>query len=803
MFLKPNKTKESEILDCISIFSFENNVIINEDGSIAVGYEIDLFEEESISKEDFYQLIQTFTSAVNKLPPNTVVQKLDIYFEDRFQINVDPNAAFIHRKTLEQHNNATVLKHKSYLFISFYNKEYTAIDTFLARGKHYLKQINNGSQDKINLVEALCSAFIDSMPIGLTLKRLNNTQNNILVNQYLSLCFNKEIASPQKTYANNSSCLSVGDNLLNIVSMSSQSDNPNYFNKNQLGANGVTSSFIWPLTHFSKFPHIVCQNIRIIDHEQYMKKKYRALEISKAFKLNRRNAVLAEEADKEFIDLESDIISQDEQLIMFNLFVILWDSSKKLLHERINQTLSGFNKLSLTAKVETVSTCNLFLGNIPGCAGQLYKGCPMTASTALSYFNWNTPRKGDTQGELILCDRHGNPLYYNPFKYSLDNQHAFVFGPSGSGKSFFNGKLIKDRYLAGHTVIVIDSGGTYRHLFKILDGKYIEYQPDNPLKLNPFLIKKDENNKYKTDLNKISFLIQFIGKIWKGDLNKNPLTEVEEALLSKFLVSYYSELEAQNIPSLISFCNWLKRQDQNLNQTIFNTEEFFLIIEPFTNGIYKEHFNSEIIEYLEDSKLICFELESVKNNPKLYPLVVQVLFDFVLQIVSNQPDAKKFIDIEEGWTMLNDSSQSYIESFFRKGRKTNTSIRIITQSIEEIKESAIVGAMKNNASTFILLYNDKESVRKEIGDFLGMREFDMEKYESMRRKDGIDSYREVFIKEMNNSFVWQLKPSLTEYAILTSRPDERNRIDKLIKEKGDIELAIMSWVDEYKKLHIC
>ena len=38
--------------------------------------------------------------------------------------------------------------------------------------------------------------------------------------------------------------------------------------------------------------------------------------------------------------------------------------------------------------------------------------------------------------------------------------HVFVFGPSGSGKSFFNGKMIKDRYYAAHTMVVIDSGGT-------------------------------------------------------------------------------------------------------------------------------------------------------------------------------------------------------------------------------------------------------------------------------------------------------------------------------------------------------
>jgi type IV secretory pathway VirB4 component len=172
-----------------------------------------------------------------------------------------------------------------------------------------------------------------------------------------------------------------------------------------------------------------------------------------------------------------------------------------------------------------------------------------------------------------------------------------------------------------------------------------------------------------------------------------------------------------------------------------------------------------------------------------------VLFDYVLQLVATHPEEKKFIDIEEGWTMLDDSSQDYIEAFFRKGRKTNTSIRIITQNIDEIKDSAIAGAMKNNASTFILLYNDKESVREDIAAFLGMNEFDQEKYASLMRKDSYkNGFREIFIKEMDKSAVWRIETSLFEHAVLTSRPDERNAMSKLIQETGDIELAACRWV---------
>ena len=123
-------------------------------------------------------------------------------------------------------------------------------------------------------------------------------------------------------------------------------------------------------------------------------------------------------------------------------------------------------------------------------------------------------------------------------------------------------------------------------------------------------------------------------------------------------------------------------------------------------------------------------------------------------------------------------------------------MRIITQDVEEIKASRLAGAMKNNASTCILLYNEKESARKELGKFLGLSDLDMEKYGSLQRKEGQDAYREVLIKEMDSSAVWRVETPPYEHALLTSQPDERDRITALIQAKGDAVRGINAWVKE-------
>ena len=51
-------------------------------------------------------------------------------------------------------------------------------------------------------------------------------------------------------------------------------------------------------------------------------------------------------------------------------------------------------------------------------------------------------------------------------------------------------------------------------------------------------------------------------------------------------------------------------------------------------------------------------------------------------------------------------------------------------------------------------------------------------------------------KEMDSSGVWRVETSPYEHALLTSKPDERDRITQLIAEKGDTLRGIEAWVKE-------
>ncbi len=766
--------KSAELCERLPIHAFEDDWIVLEDGSVALGYTVHTFEDEALAATDYEAFTKLLAHTLKPFAVGTLLQKIDVYYAD-----------------------GAVLRHRTWLYLIVGHGTVTEPQhTFYARGKALIETPFDHLSERIETLQQQARELEAALSAHWHLQRHTKEQNLQALYAYLNLSFAQPPTGFEHTLHHTPQGLQLGHHHVQVVSMLSQAEEPHYFSHNQLGHNhGVTSPFLWPLTHYLPFPHLTVQVIRLLDTEAHMARWSEELAWSEGATTTERAQRQAGATRDEVAAFDEALRTREEHLVEMALLLILYHAEAKTLGERVEQTKTAIKRLGMQPLVETYDAANLFVAALPAAAGQCYRGLVMPLETALAQLNTITPRKGAQEG-ILLADRHGTPLYYDPFNAALDNQNAFVFGPSGSGKSFFNGKMIKERYEAGHLVLVIDSGGTYRRLFEVLGGRYIEYSATCPLQLNPFLIQK-QGDSYVPTLTKINFLTQLLGKMWKGDLNQHPMEEAEKALLARWLPAYYAQ--EQGIPTLRRFYDWLQAYvkdhaaEVDELSDLFPFQDFFVVLEPFAHGAYAEHFNAETRTHLTDHALICFELEAVKSHPKLYPLVVQTLFELAFELVEAYPEKKKFIDIEEGWSMLDDYSEENIEAFFRKGRKTKTAIRLITQDIEEIKGSRIAGAMVNNASTSILLYNDKAASRAAIADFLGMNALEAEKYASLRRHR---HYREVLIKEMNTAHVWRVEVSAAEHAALTSKPEERDRISQLIAQQGDVHRGIAAWVRE-------
>lgn len=168
------------------------------------------------------------------------------------------------------------------------------------------------------------------MPAGIYLKPLDAAANTNLIYQYTSLTFH---VLPD--------CLAMG-NVLKSVRMKGQAENVYTYRRNNFGIQGVKSPFTWPLTHFAHFPHIICQQMEIINDQQFRKNKSRELEHSAQLKLGNRGRELAEHLQNSLLELEKELNTADTQIVKLDYNILVWHPNKDILQHRVDKIKSSF-----------------------------------------------------------------------------------------------------------------------------------------------------------------------------------------------------------------------------------------------------------------------------------------------------------------------------------------------------------------------------------------------------------------------------------------------------------------------------
>src|SRR5262249_46056689 len=81
--------------------------------------------------------------------------------------------------------------------------------------------------------------------------------------------------------------------------------------------------------------------------------------------------------------------------------------------------------------------------------------------------------------------RSGEAVLFDPFESSLPAYNGLIVGGTGSGKSFVTNQMSAQLIARGSRLVVIDIGGSYRHMTSIWGGTYIEIGRSESVGLNP------------------------------------------------------------------------------------------------------------------------------------------------------------------------------------------------------------------------------------------------------------------------------------------------------------------------------
>ena len=128
----------------------------------------------------------------------------------------------------------------------------------------------------------------------------------------------------------------------------------------------------------------------------------------------------------------------------------------------------------------------------------------------------------------------------------------------------------------------------------------------------------------------------------------------------------------------------------------------------YRGGNHDKTLNEDLDSSLFDETFIVFEIDSIKDDPLLFPLVTLIIMDVFLQKMRIKKNRKVLV-IEEAWKAIASPLMAeYIKYLYKTARKFWASVGVVTQEIQDIIGSEIVKeAIINNSDVVMLLDQSK------------------------------------------------------------------------------------------------
>ncbi len=520
------------------------------------------------------------------------------------------------------------------------------------------------------------------------------------------------------------------------------------------------------------------------------------------------NMVAVEDIDAMFLD-----IAKQNELLVYSHFSILVCADESKINKAINFMDTQLFAMGIIAGKNAYNQLELFRASIPGNADELQQYDKFLTSRPASicfFFKERLPKSEQSDYLLWFTDRQGIPIGIDTSELPMhsnriSNRNKFILGPSGSGKSFFTNRYVKQCRSLGADIVLVDTGHSYLGLCNYFKGKYITYREDKPITMNPFKITAEENNEEKRQIIKA-----LIGMIWKGP--EGTLTQVEDSILgsvvNEYFYDYFGEQKFVIQQSFDSFYEFAVKRIGAVIETEelkFDLKEFRFILRKFyKGGEYDKLLNDDFESTLFEEPFIVFEIDSIKEHKLLFPITTLIIMDVFLQKLRFKKN-KKILIIEEAWKAIASPMMAgYILYLYKTVRKMGGEAIVVTQELGDIIGNAIVkDSIIANSDTICLLDQTKFKDRyDEIAQLLSLNEIEKNKIftvNQLENKENRSRFKEVYIKRGSTGEVYGVEVPVEEYLTYTTELSEKTMIAIYMNHYGNYETAMDCIVADIKE----
>lgn len=796
--------------------------------------------------DSYYEFTQLFTAIAQTLGEGYAIHKQDIFIRKKFTEESDENREFLSTSYFRYFNGRPYTDSECYLTIT---QEVKKSRLFSFDGKKW--------RDFLVKIRKVHDQLRDA---GVQVRFLNRQEVNEYVDRYFAMNFRDKVVS-MTNFKVDDECISMGDkrckvySLVDVDNVSLPSVIRPYTNV-EVNNSSMPMDLVSVVSGIPNTEAVVYNQMIFIPNQ---KRELALLDKKKnrhASMPNPGNQMAVEDIKR----VQEVVARESKQLVYTHYNLVVAMSADTDLHKCTNHLENQFSRMGIHISKRAYNQLELFVNSFPGnCYGMnpdYDRFLTLGDAAACLMYKERILHSEKTPLKIYYTDRQGVPVAIDitgkeGAEKLTDNSNFFCLGPSGSGKSFHMNSVVRQLHEQGTDVVMVDTGNSYEGLCEYLGGKYISYTEECPITMNPFRINRQELNVEKT-----GFLKNLVLLIWKG--SQGTVTKTEDRLIEQVITEYYdtyfngfdgftppqredlrksllidernksgnraeseTELNAR-IETVIDEIE-RRRKELKVESLSFNTfYEFsvqripdicnensisgidistyrYMMKDFYRGGNHDKTLNENMDSSLFDETFIVFEIDSIKDDPLLFPLVTLIIMDVFLQKMRIKKNRKVLV-IEEAWKAIASPLMAeYIKFMYKTARKFWASVGVVTQEIQDIIGSEIVKeAIINNSDVVMLLDQSKFRERFDtIKAILGLTDVDCKKIFTINRlenKEGRSFFREVFIRRGTTSGVYGVEEPHECYMTYTT---ERAEKEALKLYKAELQCSHKEAIEHY------
>lgn len=419
---------------------------------------------------------------------------------------------------------------------------------------------------------------------------------------------------------------------------------------------------------------------------------------------NESTRQLREMEVKEASEIISRMINNNEVVSYLTIYILVTAEEEKELNKKCKEVEREIRKNKL--KFRPLTNYLLMSGykavapffTIQTELSEYFKRNILTSSFT-GGFLFNTNTFIDIGGYYLGVNQKGGIIIFNLWSRnsSRGNSNMVVVGSSGSGKSMAVKHLIYNE-LPTTKILVIDPEDEYSYLCKNLGGKIIDCSGgDNGGILNPLQVRIDRDD--ENGSNSLSLHFQFLKTFF--EILYPSLTEIEFATLDLIVEELYykfninkntdiSKLKNTDFPIMQDLYYYIEEKNNKEPSEVY--KKILSLIRPISigqsSGIWNGHTNIDI-----DTKITVFNTSSMHKFQIQYKRAQYYnIMSYSWDILSQDINEQTMLIADECHVLVDPNivqTLEYVRNISKRARKYNSSIVVITQSIEDFLNEKI------------------------------------------------------------------------------------------------------------------